>query len=66
MIVVANGDSLLNLGAFGEMIDLDGMIKHDVYSEMSDVKDKNENIIFAGGYDAYYEDICEKYAPSYS
>ena len=66
MIVVAKGDSLLNLGAYQEMIDLDSMIKQDVYSNMSDVRDKNDNILFAGGYDAYYGDICERYVPSYT
>ena len=48
------------------MIDLDSMIKQDVYSNMSDVRDKNDNILFAGGYDAYYGDICERYVPSYT
>ena len=46
------------------MVELDHMIKNDVFQNMTDIKDKNQNIIFAGGYDAYYADICKKFAPS--
>ena len=58
-----DGGSLLTLDSFQEMIELDHMIKNDVNQIMPDILDKNENILLAGGYDAYYADICKKFVP---
>ena len=57
------GGSLLTLDAFAEMINLDKIIHNDVFYEMTDVKDDDKNLILAGGYDAYYPDICKKFLP---
>ena len=45
------------------MIELDHLIKNDVFQNMTDIKDKNKNVLFAGGYDAYYAEICKKFEP---
>ena len=58
-----DGGSLLTLDSFQEMVELDHMIKNDVNSIMPDVKGKNKIILIAGGYDAYYADICKRFVP---
>lgn len=55
--------SLLTLASFAEMIELDRMIKKDVFYFMDSLKDPDGLVIFANKYDAYFSDICKKFQP---
>ena len=67
MIIKAkNGETLLTLPAFKEMIELDWMIFNNITTLTYPIKDLNREVIIEGGAVAYYEDVCAKFTPKRS